>query len=234
MGCLRDSEKFLNSLKNGENGNPPDIVSPTPFILSTHNTVGGQIALLLGNRSYNVTHVQDGHSFEYALIDALLMLNDGPDSLIVGGVDERIDFLNQVATELDINSDISNRISEGAGFFKLSTAKSDVEIIGARVVHDCAIDQAFLDELSSDSDLILFGESGPVQIQRPGSGNTPLVVYSDYCGLFMTNAAIGMDYAYGLLTGNTRFAGVETTVNSVTVITSYNGNSAGIITLQKT
>lgn len=72
-GCLADSERFLrNVIGEGE-----QLLNPTPFIQSTFNTVGGQVAILRHNHCYNVTYVNRGHSFEDALLDAALRLEDG-------------------------------------------------------------------------------------------------------------------------------------------------------------
>ena len=46
LGCIADSEKFLDSLI----ANEERMLNPTPFIQSTFNTVGAQIALLRGLR----------------------------------------------------------------------------------------------------------------------------------------------------------------------------------------
>ena len=51
-----------------------NILTPTSFIQSTHNTVGGQIALELQCKGYNFTYVHGSNSFESALLDAKLQL----------------------------------------------------------------------------------------------------------------------------------------------------------------
>ena len=43
MGCVEDTGKFLGSIFENEE----KLLNPTPFIQSTHNTVGASIALLL-------------------------------------------------------------------------------------------------------------------------------------------------------------------------------------------
>ena len=84
-GCLDDTGIFLNKMID----NKEYALNPTPFIQSTHNTIGSQIALLLQCQGYNQTYTQGAFSFESALLDALLELTDSPSqSLLVGGVDE--------------------------------------------------------------------------------------------------------------------------------------------------
>ena len=52
LGCIADSEKFLDGLIAGDE----TMLNPTPFIQSTFNTVGAQIALLRGLHCYNTTY----------------------------------------------------------------------------------------------------------------------------------------------------------------------------------
>jgi 3-oxoacyl-[acyl-carrier-protein] synthase III len=89
MGCIEDSEKFLKAiLDNGE-----QFLTPTSFIQSTHNTVGGQIALGLQCKAYNLTYVNGSVSFESALFDAKMMIEEGDaSSILVGGIDETADY----------------------------------------------------------------------------------------------------------------------------------------------
>jgi 3-oxoacyl-[acyl-carrier-protein] synthase II len=84
-GCLEDTGIFLSKMIE----NKEHALNPTPFIQSTHNTIGSQIALLLQCQGYNQTYTQGAFSFENALMDAVLELKETPaQSLLVGGVDE--------------------------------------------------------------------------------------------------------------------------------------------------
>lgn len=68
LGCVESTEKFLSAMKlNGE-----EFLQPTHFMQSTHNTVSSQIAVSHRCHGYNSTHVQDGVSFESALLDAFM------------------------------------------------------------------------------------------------------------------------------------------------------------------
>jgi hypothetical protein len=89
MGCIEDSEKFLKAiLDNGE-----QFLTPTSFIQSTHNTVGGQIALGLQCKAYNLTYVNGSVSFESALLDAKMKIEEeDASSVLVGGIDETGDY----------------------------------------------------------------------------------------------------------------------------------------------
>ncbi|MFH6945378.1 beta-ketoacyl synthase N-terminal-like domain-containing protein [Flavobacterium sp. FlaQc-50] len=89
LGCIEDSEKFLkNILDNNE-----EFLTPTSFIQSTHNTVGAQIALTIQCKGYNFTYVNGAVSFESALLDAKMQLEENEaNSILTGGVDENGDY----------------------------------------------------------------------------------------------------------------------------------------------
>ncbi|MCB0456231.1 MAG: beta-ketoacyl synthase N-terminal-like domain-containing protein [Flavobacteriaceae bacterium] len=130
MGCVRDSEKFVSDIID----NNEEFLTPTAFIQSTHNTVGGQIALEITCQGYNFTYVHSSISFESALMDALLQLqNEEATNILVGGVDELGDHTvkihslighikhNPVSTFGMVNSETEGAVfSEGANFFVLS------------------------------------------------------------------------------------------------------------------
>ena len=59
-GCLEDTGLFLAKMVE----NNEEMLTPTAFIQSTHNTVGAQVALMLSCHHYNNTFVHRGFSFE--------------------------------------------------------------------------------------------------------------------------------------------------------------------------
>jgi hypothetical protein len=129
-GCLEDTGTFLaKMIENDEMA-----LNPTPFIQSTHNTIGSQIALFIGCQGYNQTYTQQSFSFETALIDAMLELEDMPGQrLLVGGVDEITDYSYTILNRFRVVRQESKRsltsindrtrgiiVGEGAGYFMLS------------------------------------------------------------------------------------------------------------------
>jgi hypothetical protein len=85
LGCVKDTLKFLNQVIDQDE----QLLNPTAFIQSTHNTVSGQIALALGCRAYNLTFTQKSLSFESALLEALLLAGEEPGrKILLGGIDE--------------------------------------------------------------------------------------------------------------------------------------------------
>ena len=120
LGLLEESEKFLRTLiENNE-----QYLNPTPFIYSTFNTVGAQLAMLLKNHGYNMTYTHRNHSFESALIDALSLLQTPQtNSVLLGAFDILTPSSEQILRRL--GSFRHDRIPfEGASFFVLTNKPS--------------------------------------------------------------------------------------------------------------
>ncbi len=84
LGCLTDTEKFLLQVINHDE----QLLTPISFIQSTHNTVAGTIAILKQCHGYNFTYVHKGFSFESALLDGMMQVNEAPGNYLIGGIDE--------------------------------------------------------------------------------------------------------------------------------------------------
>ncbi|MBT1685726.1 beta-ketoacyl synthase N-terminal-like domain-containing protein [Dawidia soli] len=88
-GCLEDTGSFMTKMVTFRE----EALNPTPFIQSTHNTIGSQLALLLGCQAYNQTFTQGAFSFEHALLDAVLHVKEDPArTFLAGGADEITDI----------------------------------------------------------------------------------------------------------------------------------------------
>lgn len=127
LGCLADTEKFLNTLIENEER----MLNPTPFIQSTFNTIGAQIALFRQIHAYNMTYVHRGLSFESALLDAMLKIWEGADNILVGAIDETTDTSYAIQQRLGLLKGM--QAGEGAQFFLLSREAGEhplAEIIG--------------------------------------------------------------------------------------------------------
>jgi 3-oxoacyl-(acyl-carrier-protein) synthase len=85
LGCIENTELFLTAMiHNGE-----ELLQPTQFMQSTHNTIGSLISIDLKCQGYNSTYVHKGTSFENALLDACLQFAEGRiKTALVGGYDE--------------------------------------------------------------------------------------------------------------------------------------------------
>ncbi len=116
-GGLEDCIKFLNQIVEYDEGT----LTPTNFVQSTPNAIAGQLALMGGNHSYNITYTNGGTSFENTLLDALLLFEENnAQKLLVGGLEEisdynyNIDFLaNKYKIELISTTDLLQSTSKG-------------------------------------------------------------------------------------------------------------------------
>jgi 3-oxoacyl-(acyl-carrier-protein) synthase len=133
-GCLEDTGVFLSKMvERGE-----ELLTPTSFIQSTHNTIGAQVALLLHCNNYNNTFVNGGSSFECSLLDAQMLLQEGEaKNVLVGGIDEITDASHAILSRFGLykqgpvsNLELYNTRSkgtiagEGSAFFLLSNEAS--------------------------------------------------------------------------------------------------------------
>ncbi len=204
-GCKQDTEKFLEAVLNQNE----ELLSPTSFIQSTHNTVGGQIALNLKCTGYNVTYTQESTSLESALIDSLLLLKEKPklESVLVGGVDEvsnkitsfgyLTNFLKQEEIEnLELFTENSEGTitSEGAFFFNLTTQNkkdpyallkgvSTFKASQTKEISEKTIQFLTKNEMTvNDLDAVILGRNGDL-IQDKVYDELQNTLFSDICQL---------------------------------------------------
>jgi hypothetical protein len=184
MGCTEDSEKFLKAILD----NDEQFLTPTSFIQSTHNTVGGQIALGLQCKAYNVTYVNGSVSFESALFDAKMKIEEEEaSSILVGGIDETGDYTmslfklagfikkeNQSPYSVLESTSKGVVFGEGATFFVLEneikentiTEILDVEILNRLDINE--VENKIISFLASndlkltDIDAVVLGYNGDV------------------------------------------------------------------------
>jgi len=183
MGCVRDSEKFVSAIID----NDEQYLTPTSFIQSTHNTVGGQIALGIKCKGYNFTYVHSSNSFESSLLDAKLMLNcNEATNILIGGVDEIGEHTTKLHRLVDhVKAESSNSLEvldsntkgaifgEGANFFVLGNHKnksSYAEVVSVKMYNSITntvsdLAQQFLAEKDlsvNDIDALVLGNNGDI------------------------------------------------------------------------
>jgi 3-oxoacyl-(acyl-carrier-protein) synthase len=223
-GSVLDSEKFLLSIyKNKENFLPP-----TPFIQSTHNALGAQIAMLLNSCDYNMSYAHGNFSFEQALIDGMMHLQAGDSRwVLAGGFDEitanqftLMDRLgtwrNESASNLRLfdQEEKGTIAGEGFGFFMLGIEPGKnvyarveaVETIFARTL--TVADSQSLNKLNTDHiDLVLAGLNGDRETDLIYRGmlsglfpqGVNIAAYKHLCGEYHTSSAFAMWLAARLL-----------------------------------
>lgn len=174
LGCLTDTEKFMNTILD----NDEQLLTPTTFIQSTFNTIGAQIALLTNNHCYNNTYVHRGFSFESALLDAALLIQEGEAcNVLVGAMDEMTPTLYAILERLGCWQ--HEQAGEGAAFFLLSGEKTAESLA---VVQDIGLFSGTCteDELRTRiSAFLLKNEASDASILYP-------VAYKTLCGEYPT------------------------------------------------
>ncbi len=121
FGCFSDTTVFLDAMLD----NAEKQLTPTAFIQSTHNSVNSQIALMLKCNGYNYTYSHGGLSFENALTDAIMLLNDkDAENVLVGGFDEITDLMytSMKSAGWCVGDTI---FGESCGMFVLTNVESD-------------------------------------------------------------------------------------------------------------
>ena len=148
-GCLEDTNSFLSKMVEFNE----ELLTPTAFIQSTHNTIGAQIGLMLQCNNYNNAFVHRGFSFESALLDGMMLLKENEASnVLVGAIDEITNPSHAILNRMGLykqgpvsNLDIYNTIpiparpaggaigtkgtiaGEGAAFFLLANDPSTTD-----------------------------------------------------------------------------------------------------------
>ncbi|MDL2262295.1 beta-ketoacyl synthase chain length factor [Bacteroidales bacterium OttesenSCG-928-I21] len=140
LGCIENTEKFLLAMLN----NNEELLPPTYFMQSTHNTISSQIAVHLKSHAYNSTYSHRGTSFDSALLDAIMQFELGNiSSALVGGQDEMtpqyfelLDKINywkkgEISEEILKKSDTTGTfVGECSVNFMLSKTKDENSICG--------------------------------------------------------------------------------------------------------
>ena len=182
-GCLEDTNSFLSKMVEFKE----ELLTPTAFIQSTHNTIGAQIGLLLQCNNYNNAFVHRGFSFESALLDGMMLLKEkDATNVLVGAIDEITNTSHTILNRLGLykqgpvsNLDIYKTktkgtiAGEGAAFFLLATVPSATDYAKLDGLHTFYKSEgiaeienqisSFLERQSvtmDDIDLIITGKNG--------------------------------------------------------------------------
>jgi 3-oxoacyl-(acyl-carrier-protein) synthase len=227
MGCIQDSEKFLDKMIEFNE----EYLTPTSFIQSTHNTVSGQIALKLKCNAYNFTYVNTGGSFPSALLDGVMQVKDeGKNNILIGGIDEIAEYtfkLYQAIGHIKKDGEVPFNIfenrsegsigAEGAVFFVLGNEKKEnsyAEIIDTHIINNLKVDkvndfiQDFLqnnDIKIEDVDTIILGNNGDINFDsyydeaEKMFQSSEIIYYKHLFGEFMTAPSISLWVASNIL-----------------------------------
>jgi hypothetical protein len=231
IGCYQNSITFTEHYLN----KPEGALSPTAFIQSTDNAIAGQIAIALGNNAYNNTYIHKGIAFENALVDALLLLREGKNNILVGAVDEWIRIYEHDNTD-------NEWIGEGSSFFLLTTDKK----VGQSEIVDCWVLDSTIDEVNSEikqyldthslelPDLVLAGNSfiGSTRIDHSSISKT-VFRYDERSGTYFTNSAFALHLASEIIDFPEMATEHGLNAGSVLIINNFNDELFGIIYVKR-
>lgn len=188
-GSMVDTEQFLLDMIRMEE----EAMTPTSFIQSTYNSVNGWLALQTKSNGYNQTYVNRGTSFELAMFDAQMFLNEATTNsyALTGCLDEitpdyvkvkqKIGYWKQPAPnslQLLSHAGTPGTIAgEGAAFFVLSNnnANAICSLSSIRMLQDAdtenvqgAINKTLSEQglSSGDIDILICGMNGDVRQQQ--------------------------------------------------------------------
>jgi 3-oxoacyl-[acyl-carrier-protein] synthase II len=217
-GCLEDTSSFLRRMIEFDE----KMLSPTAFIQSTHNTVGAQIALLLKCHNYNNTIVHRSFSFENAITESILLIQEGMEPTLVGAVDEITDDRHTILSRFGLYKQEagSGRIAgEGAAFFLIGKEPGPAPLAilqDMRILYkpdnDTQIKNSVLAFLrhnnlsAQDIDLLLTGDSGNLKEDEPYQqlmnsifATTAKFPFKSLCGSYPTASGFAVWMASVLL-----------------------------------
>lgn len=226
LGCLENTEKFMDQFVQKKEG----ILAPTNFIQSTHNTIAGQIGLILKDNCYNSTYTQRGLSFENALLDAVLLSMETEGNVVVGGIDEKIELMKVLGEKAGINTE---SIGAGGSFFLVGQNKEDAsaEIVACSNVSlnnsdiDGTVKTFLLQNGLDEPSLYLHGNSF-IGSQAALTTEIKSDSYSTHSGEYMTNSAFGLQMATELLLDDNE-------LDSICVVNNFADKDLGLIYIQR-
>lgn len=237
MGCNIFTKRFLDKI----NSSKGRLLSPTSFIVSTHNTIAGQISLLLGNHNYNMTHTQNSLSFEQAIMDGMLCILEGSENILVGSSDENEHGLYNLESKLNVEKLLK---TYGASFFILSNKKNneedinlvDVESFGLVKNRPNTLNQFLISNNTSaeEIDLVLYSNSIPETETELNTifPDKKLIDFQKITGTYFTNSGFAMDYGVDILTKGFH----PTTNKNINRVLIYNNlipDNLGLILIEK-
>jgi 3-oxoacyl-(acyl-carrier-protein) synthase len=211
FGCIENTEFFLDALSNeGE-----QLLKPTYFMQSTHNTISSLVAIQTKNYNYNATYAHKGISFDSALNDAWLQFSLGKiNSALVGCHDEMTETFYRIMKKGGVMGQDDERCGEVAVSVVLSRdglraqgPQSLCRLTGLKLLHQPSMDDlqsalaALLQEAGcslADVDFILTGISGDhkndeayLAETKVLFGDKPLLKYKHLFGENFTASGLG-------------------------------------------
>ncbi len=196
-GCIENTEFFLNALsKDGE-----QMLSPTYFMQSTHNTISSLVAIQTKNHGYNVTYAHKSISFDSALQDAVLQMRLGKiNSALVGGHDEMTPTFYNILKKGGMMGHDDEMCGEAAVSVVLGTKSDDYlcKLVNFKMLHKPTMDKLKTVATEFKADFIMTGISGNNKSDeaylaetKELFGNAKLLKYKHLFGESFTASGLG-------------------------------------------
>ncbi len=248
LGCLADTEKFLEAFSENEGG----LLSPTPFIQSTHNTIAGQISLLLKSHAYAFTYSQRGHSFENALEDAIAKTAEQNAQVLVGGLDEIIPTSFSILNKLACAPASAKAPfwGEGSAFFVLSnqtSASSYAQIAAQETLYNPESEEEIKAWISSslekaeitptELDVVVTGADE--KLSKDLFGQNALVSFKNISGEYFTASALGLNLGANMVKNQQVFpktlilGDAPNKIDNLLIYNNFNNKYHSLILLKK-
>ncbi len=245
LGCIASTETFLNQIKN----NGEELLNPTPFIQSTHNTISSSLAIWLKAHAYNNTFSHLDTSFDSALVDVVAHLAE-PDctwrNILLGAYDELTPAVYNLLRKAEFGGKTEVPLGETAVSMLLSTQPSDCEITDVLLPDTADCNIKYLENLLQTEDVLLIGANGDADYDRQYDSllayycDRTILHYKHLFGESLSSSAMGIYVAARCLLHNTLPAVLhykgnkQTKANGIVFVNySYTG-SLTVVRLQRT
>ena len=156
LGCIENTELFLDQLcREGE-----EMLKPTYFMQSTHNTISSLIAIKTKCHGYNSTYSHKSISFESALMDAFtqMKLGDISTAMVTGNDEMTPSYFNILQRSGYVGQEGQVTAGEASVSMMLSTegkgALCEVEKVSL------AFGEFHLEQLVDSADAVMMGYNG--------------------------------------------------------------------------
>lgn len=197
-GCIENTEFFLEALsKDGE-----QMLSPTYFMQSTHNTISSLVAIQTKNHGYNVTYAHKGISFDSALQDAVLQMRLGKiNSALIGGHDELTETFYHILKKGGMMGKDDEMCGEAAVSVVLGTKNDDYlcKLVNFKMLHKPTLEKLKAVAKDFQADYIITGISGNHKSDevyfaetKELFSNAKLLKYKHIFGESFTSSGIGV------------------------------------------
>lgn len=199
LGCIDNTEIFLDKLvREGE-----ELLNPTHFMQSTHNTISSLVAIDAKCHAYNSTYAHKGVSFECALQDAFMQLQRGKiQAALVGAHDEMtpayFTLLKKAGYLGQPNQTFAGETAVAIMLSANKTEKTFCKVEAVEKVYNVKKIRGFQNEFKK-VDAVMVGTNGTEENDKIYFENcaklfphTPLLQYKNIFGEGYTVPALGM------------------------------------------